>query len=459
MELCIFITIDMSTIINKWLAGVVFVSLFSTQKAICQDPEKNTLTLTDVWKKADAYNKQLQMQYFRVRSMEERTKAAKDERLPEIKASGIYARVSNLAIYEEGLFNSPTQYPVVHGYYQFGADAYLNVYNGGKTTREIQARQTETELAKEQQNLSATEIRYKAAALYLDVYRGRTYEKVMLQDIREREKELEQIRQLNQNGVVLKSDLLRAALKLSKQKMTLLEIRNGIAISNQRLNIMIGQADSIDNQLSIDTLVIPQSPARTYEDYLADAYEHSFAFKISEKETALSELKLKDVKSNILPKVGLYAEYAYTYPQILFYPYSIALYGLGQVGIKAGVPISAFYQNKHKKQEAKINLERQEVEHADTKDQVRQEVKAAYLRYTEALTRIGVANDNIIQAKENFRIVNNTYFNQLSLLTDLLDAENSLTEAQTNYSSALLDYRVAEIQLIKAQGTLKTLLN
>ena len=47
----------------------------------------------------------------------------------------------------------------------------------------------------------------------------------------------------------------------------------------------------------------------------------------------------------------------------------------------------------------------------------------------------------------------------LQHLTDLLDAENSLTEAQTNYSSALLDYRVAEIQVIKAQGTLKSLLN
>lgn len=454
MELCIFITIDMSTITNKWLVGAVFITIFSTQTAFSQDPEKNTLTLTDVWKKADVYNRQLQIQYLRVQSMDERTKAAKDERLPEVKANGVYARVSNLAIYEDGLLNTPTQYPVVHGYYQFGADAYLNVYNGGKTTREIKVRQTEAELAKEQQNLSTTEIRYKAAALYLDIYRGRMYEKVMLQDINEREKELEEIRQLHKNGVVLKSDLLRAELKLSKQKMTLLEIRNGIAIANQRLNIMIGQADSIENQLSIDTLIASQTPARTYEDYVADAYEHSFAFKISEKETALSELKLKDVKSNILPKIGLYAEYAYTYPQILFYPYSIALYGLGQVGVKAGVPISAFYQNKHRKQEAKINLERQEIEHADTKDQVRQEVKAAYLRYTEAITRIGVANDNITQAKENFRIVNNTYFNQLSLLTDLLDAETQLLQSRFDLTTAQVTAQLQYYQLLKATGNL-----
>ncbi|WP_447413085.1 hypothetical protein, partial [Clostridium perfringens] len=84
-----------------------------------------------------------------------------------------------------------------------------------------------------------------------------------------------------------------AELKLSKQKMTLLEIRNGIQIANQRLNILIGQPDSTDNQVVVDTLDIGSSQARTYEDYLADAYEHSYEFKISEKETALSALKLK----------------------------------------------------------------------------------------------------------------------------------------------------------------------
>ncbi|HWV68474.1 TolC family protein [Chitinophaga sp.] len=444
----------MSTIINKWLGGALILTLFFTQTATSQDPEKNPLTLTDVWRKAETYNRQLQMQYLRVQSMDERTKAARDERLPEIKADGLYARVSNLAIYEDGLLKSPTQYPVVHGYYQFGADAYLNVYNGGKTTREIKVRQTEAELAEEQKNLTATDIRYKAAAMYLDIYRGRMYEKVMLQDITEREKELEEIRQLNRNGVVLKSDLLRAELKLSKQKMTLLEIRNGIRISNQRLNILIGQPDSTDNQVALDTLMIRQLPARTYEDYLADAYEHSFAFKISEKETALSELKLKDVQSNILPRVGLYAEYAYTYPQILFYPYSIALYGLGQVGVKAGIPISSFYQNKHKKQEARINLQRQEIEHADVKDQVRQEVNSAYLRYTEAVTRINVAHDNITQAKENFRIVNNTYFNQLSLLTDLLDAETQLLQSRFDLTTAEVTAQLQYYQLLKATGNL-----
>jgi len=47
----------------------------------------------------------------------------------------------------------------------------------------------------------------------------------------------------------------------------------------------------------------------------------------------------------------------------------------------------------------------------------------------------------------------------LAPLTDLLDAENALVEAQNNYTSALLEYKLAEIQLIKSKGELRTLTN
>ncbi|WP_343746648.1 TolC family protein [Chitinophaga sp.] len=429
-------------------------ALLAGKTAVCQNPEQSPLTLTDVWNKAALYNKQLQMQQLRVAGAQQQVKAAMDERLPEIKASGSYSRVSNLPMYEKGIFNAPTQFPVVHQAYSVGADAYLNVYNGGKTSREITVRQTESELAAEQRNMTNAEIKYKAAAFYLDIYRYRMYEKVLLQDIRDREKELEEIRQLLKNGVVLKSDVLRAELKLSKQKMTLLEIRNSLLIANQRLNIMIGQPDSIDNRLALDTLALAAVPEKDYNGYLAEAYEHAFPFKISEKETALSELRLKEVKSNILPKVGLFAEYSYAYPQILFYPYAISLYGLGQVGVKAGLPISALYQNKHKKQAARIALEQQEIEHADTKDKVREEVRAGYLRYTEALERIRVAQENILQAQENFRIVNNTYFNQLSLLTDLLDAETQLLQSRFDLTNAEVTAQLQYYQILKATGNL-----
>ncbi|MNR66176.1 Outer membrane efflux protein [compost metagenome] len=51
----------------------------------------------------------------------------------------------------------------------------------------------------------------------------------------------------------------------------------------------------------------------------------------------------------------------------------------------------------------------------------------------------------------------NNYNNGLASLTDLLDTENALTQAQNSYTQALLNYKIAEIQLIKSKGEINTL--
>src|SRR5690606_6749871 len=103
------------------------------------------------------------------------------------------------------------------------------------------------------------------------------------------------------------------------QKLALEEINNDIAIAQQKLNILMDEPD--------DQVVIPEplsasqpSALLKYEDYLAQAMQRSHQQKISEEETKLSKLNLKDVKANVNPKIGLYANYAYSYPQIQFYP-------------------------------------------------------------------------------------------------------------------------------------------
>ena len=75
----------------------------------------------------------------------------------------------------------------------------------------------------------------------------------------------------------------------------------------------------------------------------------------------------------------------------------------------------------------------------------------------ENLKKIEVYQKAVDQAKENYRITKNKYDNALATTTDLLDAENAFTEAENNYTNALLEYKLAEIELIKAQGALKSL--
>nr|AGU12350.1 Outer membrane efflux protein [uncultured organism] len=411
------------------------------------------LTLQEVWSQAEQNNKSIQMQQLSVRSSEEGVKDARAERLPEINTLGEYGYVSNLALYENGLFRSPSQFPVLHTFYRVGADAAVNLYSGNKTNLKIKEQETIRQLREEQKRLTVSDIKFRASQYFLELRRGIIFRGLMQANIAEQQKQLDRIRVLQKNGVVLKSDVLRAELQLSRQKLTLEQIENDMAIANQKLNIVIGQPDNtpVTPLTGQDSVALP---VKTYQDYLAEALQNSHQSKISEQETELRRLELKDVKANVLPKIGLFGNYAYSYPQIQFYPYAATLYGLGTAGIRASFSISAFYHNKHKVKSYELEYQRQELEHQDTQDAIRQQVNEAYLRYKEALDRITVAQTNIRQAAENARIVNNTYFNQLSLVTDLLQSNTEVLQTQFDLAAAQIAAQLQYYQLQKVIGNL-----
>jgi outer membrane protein TolC len=424
---------------------------FGQQINSVQSPVK--LTLNEVWSKATTNNKNIRIQQLRVEGSQEEILDAKAERLPEINATGQYARVSNVPLYTNGLFHTPEQFEVVHTSYRVGADAYLNLYNGNKTNNNISRQQIIHQIGSEQKNMTVSDIKLQASAYFLDLQRSTIFKQLILTHISDQEKQLEQIRQLQKNGVVLKSDVLRAELQLSRTQLSLTQIENDYAIANQKLNILMGEPD--------ETPVVPSEvpqvdelPMKAYPEYLSIAMENAHQNKISEQEIKLRRLQLKDVRGNVSPKVGLFADYNYSYPQVQFYPYSITLYGLGLAGIRASFPIDALYHNRHKVKAAEIEYKQQELEHQTTQDQIRQKVNEAFLRYEEALNRIRVAKTNIAQATESSRIVTNTYFNQLSLVTDLLESNTELLQSRFDLAAAQIAAQLQYYQLQNVIGNL-----
>ncbi len=434
------------------LAGQPYQSAFAGSAPI-DSLQTLSLTLDQIWQRAESYNKSVRVKQLYLESSVEHIKDAKADRLPEITAEGEYAKISNMPLYENGIFKTPAQFEVIHTTYKVGGDAYFNLYNGHKVNLEIEARKSENKIATEQKKLTIAEIKLRTAAYYLDMQRSKIFRELLLKDIATQEKQLLRIQTLQKNGVVLKSDVLRAELKLSKQRLSLVQLNNDLGISNQKLNILIGfpdeqRIDPVYNS-SLDSLQL-----KPYSDYLADASNDSYELKISEQETKLRELQLKNVKANVSPKIGLFAEYSYNYPQIFLYPYSPYIYGIGLAGIKASFSISSIYHTYHKAKAAKLEYTSKEVEHTQTQDAVRTQVNESYVRYNESLNRIEVTRKNIVQATENLRIVNNSYFNQLALVTDLLDADTQLLQTRFDMAAAKIAAQLQYYQLLNATGKL-----
>lgn len=446
----------MTPYIKYAVPGIVFLLSAADVSAatLPQDSLKTIpLTLAQVWKMAEVASKAVQIKEIHLLSSAEGIKDAKNERLPEITALGEYARVTDMPIFTNGLLHKPEQFEVLHTTYTVAGEAYLNLYNGGKTNIEIDTRKSENKIAAEQKKLTVSEIKLRVAAYYLDMQRSLVFKNLLLKDIAAQEKQLAQIKTLQQNGVILKSDVLRAELKLSRQKLSLVTLDNDLAIANQKLDILIGLPDD-EHVDPIQVINLDTISNRPYSNYLADAGASAYQIKISEQETGLAELRLKNIKANVAPKVGLFGHYGYSYPQIFLYPYSGNLYGLGLYGVKASFSISSIYHNYHKAKMARLNYESEEIAHQQTQDNIRQQVNEAYLRFREDLNRIEVSKTNIKQATENRRIVYNTYFNQTSLITDLLDADTQLLQTRFDLAAAEIAAQLQYYQLQNITGKL-----
>lgn len=155
-----------------------------------------------------------------------------------------------------------------------------------------------------------------------------------------------------------------------------------------------------------------------------------------------------------MPRIGFFGDYNYSYPQIKLYPYANAPYLLGVVGVKLSYTISSIYHDVHKDEEAKIIYEEQKIAQENVQDNLRKDINKAYKHYIEDQEKIEESQLSIKQATENYRILNQTYFNQLSLITDLLDADAQLLQAQFELISAQISEQLHYYQLLKNTGNL-----
>lgn len=411
------------------------------------------LSLTQVWEKAASYSRAIELKDIEVDLKEEEINDLRMERLPEIALIGTAEKATNMPIYDNGLFRKPSQHEIIHTLYKAKGDFYLNIYNGNKLNLKIKESKFIHEISKIERDKTIAIIKYKSAEIYLDIIKSHVFKDLVTQDILDQEKQLEEIKSLFTHGVILKSDVLRIELDLSKRKMLLVQIENDILIANQKLNILMGEPDE-SVLIPSENLLDFNDQSVEYNHYLELGLKHSFDYHISEQNTALSELNVHQVQANLRPSIGLYGEYYFANPNIFLFPYSPYWYSLGIAGVRVSIPISALYHNIHKKQAARLEVEKEHVAHHDVADQVRQQVKEAYLRYEEAILQIAVSEVDVQQALENARIIKDNYFNQTALITDLLDADIQVLQSKFELETAKVEANTKYYLLLTIIGTI-----
>lgn len=415
------------------------------------------LTLADAWRQATAHSPRVQTQRQQVAVEQELTRDRQAARLPQVQVAGQYAYLYNLELFEarHGLQHGEAIAvpPSPHAYNaRLGAD--VSVYTGGRLKQQIAAQQLTADLETERLHLTEAEVRMRVAVAYLELGRARHHRQLAESSIAESERQLQQIQTLFRNGVVLRSDLLRAELRLSQRQLLLTEVTNDATLANQRLNLLMGTPEDQANVPA--ELVLPPDTAGIveYAAHLRQATAQAPELRLAALDVRRSEVRQELVTAVRRPQVDVFAEYGYTYPNRLVFPNVAQVYGLGLAGVRATYNLSAFYADRHAENAAHLAVKRQQAVAAEVLDDKRQELKTAGTRYQESRERMRTAEQSIVQATENQRIVSRTYFNQLALLTDLLDADNQLLQAQFDLVTARTQAAIYYYQLQKALGNL-----
>jgi outer membrane protein len=435
---------------------ILIIFLLGSTLAGAQAQPGNTyqLTLAEAVQFAKSQNKWVEAANIEVSAAGEDRKDAYKAALPTININGSYQRFSDLTLFTNGLSHSSTGpgYPTQNSA-ALGIEALFNIYSGGRQ-RALQSEQTSRlKLAKINTLDQSGNIALLTATQYLDLVRLNDLEKFILDQLKRAQTRLNNINALYQNQKVTKSDVLRAEVNLSNVELQLQQNENDLTIANQKLDVLINVPDSV--RISpVDSAGMPKPEISSLLPLIESAGVTSYSVEKATENIRLQQARVKEVQSNNKPGLSFYTAYGLNYPNYLFFPPVKQAYAVGFVGLKAQYSISSIYHNKSKLAAARLRVKELELQKEAYSDNVRTEIRSYYIKYTEALTRISVIERSVEQARVNYRIVNTKYLNQLSLLTDLLDADNLYQESRFNLIRAQTDALAIYYHILYTSGDL-----
>lgn len=444
----------------KQLLILTFLSFVSFTKA----QEKTTLTLKDAIQyalenKADAKKAQLKIENSEYQIQEVRSRA-----LPQISANGnlTYNPILQTTIIDGAGFGAPgTTIQAAFGQKWIstaGVSLTQNLFDQSVFTG-LKAARTTREFYQINNQLTEEEVIERVANNYYQVYVLRQKLALAETNLKTTSKVKDIVKGQYDNGLAKKIDLDRMTVNLSNINTQKQQIINALQLQENALKFYMGmpmnaQIEIPQSEFAVTPVAISEAPnTANRSEYL-----------LLKKQEELLVLQKKSVIAGYYPTLSLSASYNYIGqgPKMPWFANSqdkVYWSDFSAIGLNLKVPIFAGFGTRAKVRQADVQLRSLQEDIKDTQLALDLDYKNATTQIENSLITLQNQKENMRLADEILKNINNNYLQGLASLTDLLDAENASTEAQNNYTAAVLDYKLAEIKLIKSKGELKTLIN
>lgn len=220
----------------------------------------------------------------------------------------------------------------------------------------------------------------------------------------------------------------------------LTEIDNGIKLATMLLCQYVGFR--YNDSVTIDTTGLANySTTRgkvSISEYKADATSRP-EYSLLESAVQGERLRQKMIVGEALPQIGIGAAYGIT-------DITGAYRQNGILFATINIPLTAWWETSHNIRKQNLAVRMAENRRRDNKELMELQQRQAYNALNEAFNQIGLKRQASEDAAENLVEVKNYYDAGLTSVSDFLEAQTLLYEAQSQYCDQLIDYKLKELR-------------
>lgn len=439
----------MSSNTKIFLALIVVALIGSAQ-------QKMALTIEQAVQIGLENSKSLRTSQFKVRAAEAKASETATLGLPSLKLSGSYTRLSEVppSAFENPI--NPALPPIVIApaiMNNYGAKATLQqpLFTGWKISGAEDAAEYSSEATKQDFQKDKADVIYNIKSAYWNLYRANEFKKFVDENVQQIQSHVTDAENLLNQGMLTSNDVLKVQVQLSDAKVRQIDATNNVKLAMIALNNTLGQPLTTEIEIA-SLLQQPASAQLDIDGLVKRAFESRPDILAMSARVKASEAGLTSARGGWWPQIYLVGNYNYLRPNQRIFPTKDEFKDTWDVSVSVSFDIWNWNQTGHQTTQAEAQVAQTEEGLSLLKDGVTLEVTQNYLAVNQTKERAAVAEQGVVQAEENYRIMNERFKKGLVPNSELLDAEVALLQAKLNKTQSLVEYELAVARLTKSIG-------
>ena len=254
-----------------------------------------------------------------------------------------------------------------------------------------------------------------------------------------------------QVGMSPLNDLLQSQVQLANAKQALITAKNNLDLTKSQFNTLLRR--QVNSPVSVVDILDFTPWVQSIEDCLSQAKNNRLEIEVTDLEIQIAEKDYKLSQRDFYPSVNLVGTWTKRGTDWdVDGGEGISDKDFWDIRATATWDFWQWGRTRYGVKEKLSRLSQAKLRKEQVLDNIDLEVKQAYLKVQESQKNITTIEKAIEQAKENLRITEERYKEQVSTTTDVLVAQTLLTETMTNYYNALYDFKIAKAILYRGLG-------